>query len=195
MMIHEMSVKECHDALSRGRFARLACAKENQPYVVPIYYAYKKSADGGSYLYGFTTLGQKVQWMRANPLVCVEWDEVANFDRWESVIVFGCYEELSDTEEGGQVEQQTRAPIRATPLLDEVDERQEQMHAYELLREHANWWEPGYAAYAASGHLDNTQPFRALYYRIRIDRITGHRASPDASEKSDSLSSAPNRTC
>ena len=32
--------------------------------------------------------------MRANPLVCVEVDEVAAYDRWVSVIAFGRYEEL-----------------------------------------------------------------------------------------------------
>ena len=37
--------------------------------------------------------------MRANPLVCVEVDEVVSPQEWVSVIVFGRYEELPDTPE------------------------------------------------------------------------------------------------
>ena len=124
--------------------------------------------------------------MRVNPLVCVEWDEVSNYDRWESVIVFGRFEELSNNEEGGQFRQSTRAPMCATPLIDEADEKQDLRLAHQLLQAHANWWQPGYAAYAASTRRDQTQAFQALYYRIRIDSVTGHRASPDGDEKSQS---------
>ena len=35
--------------------------------------------------------------MRANPLVCVEEDEVVSSDKWASVIVFGRYEEIPDS--------------------------------------------------------------------------------------------------
>ena len=40
--------------LSRQEFGRLACAHQNRPYIVPIYFAYEPD-----HLYGFTTLGQK----------------------------------------------------------------------------------------------------------------------------------------
>jgi uncharacterized protein len=193
MVIDDMSKEECLSVLARGRIARLACALENQPYIVPIFYAYHKSADGESYLYGFTTLGQKVEWMRANPLVCVEWDEIATYNRWESIVVFGRYEELSDSEETEQGRRPTRAPMRASPLLDEADDGQHVMLAHKLLQAHTNWWQPGYAAYAASKHRDQTQEFKALYYRIRIDSVTGRRALPDADEKSNSDASASER--
>jgi nitroimidazol reductase NimA-like FMN-containing flavoprotein (pyridoxamine 5'-phosphate oxidase superfamily) len=42
MLIQEMTEAECLSAASRGRLARLACAHENQPYIVPIYFAYEK---------------------------------------------------------------------------------------------------------------------------------------------------------
>ena len=38
---------------------------------MPIYFAYH---DG--YLYSFSTVGRKIEWMRGNPLVCLETDEV-----------------------------------------------------------------------------------------------------------------------
>ena len=41
------------------------------------------------------------------------------------------------------------------------------------------WWEPGSAARAASDHRDPHAPQESIFYRIRIDRLSGHRASPD----------------
>jgi len=40
MLIREMTGEECRGMLGRASLARLACAHENQPYVVPIYFAY-----------------------------------------------------------------------------------------------------------------------------------------------------------
>jgi len=184
MTIREMSEHECLEVLSRGRIARLACARDNQPYIVPIYYAYHMSAEGEAYLYGFTTLGQKILWMRANPRVCVEWDDIADYNQWMSVVVFGHFEELQDSAEGGN---EARLPMRATPVVTEAEAGQERTRAYELLRTYTDWWQPGFAAFAAHKHRDETQPFKALYYRIRIDSVTGHRASPDAPDPTAAL--------
>jgi nitroimidazol reductase NimA-like FMN-containing flavoprotein (pyridoxamine 5'-phosphate oxidase superfamily) len=68
--ILELTNDQCIKALTRLGFGRLACSHDNQSYVVPIYFAYRER-----YLYSFATLGQKIDWMRANPLVCVEADE------------------------------------------------------------------------------------------------------------------------
>ena len=40
MIIHEMTEDECRTALERVSFGRLACARDDQPYVVPIYFSY-----------------------------------------------------------------------------------------------------------------------------------------------------------
>ena len=55
MFIHE-TVDECSGALKETRLGRLACAQDNQPYIVPINFAFD-----GTYIYGFTTLGQKIE--------------------------------------------------------------------------------------------------------------------------------------
>lgn len=83
MFIHEMSRAECNEALSQAKFGRLACAHDNQPYVLPLNIAF----DGDSHLYCFTTIGQKVEWMRSNPLVCFEIDEVTNHNHWSMFFV------------------------------------------------------------------------------------------------------------
>jgi nitroimidazol reductase NimA-like FMN-containing flavoprotein (pyridoxamine 5'-phosphate oxidase superfamily) len=97
MVIREMNRDECEQVLARTRLARLGCAQDNQPYVVPVTLAYHRPEYGDPCLYGVTIPGQKVEWMRANPLVCVEVDDIAADDRWVSVVVNGRYEELPET--------------------------------------------------------------------------------------------------
>lgn len=153
MFIHEMSRAECYDALARTKFGRLACARNNQPYVLPLNLVF----DGNSYLYGFATLGQKVAWMRSNPSVCFEIDEVKNHNHWSSVIVFGRYEELPDKPEF--------ATARA--------------HAQECLQKRVMWWEP---AYISQEHRDKPHSVTPIFFRIKIENVTGHRANSDDSE-------------
>jgi nitroimidazol reductase NimA-like FMN-containing flavoprotein (pyridoxamine 5'-phosphate oxidase superfamily) len=91
MLIKEMTVKQCHEFLVRMDFGRLGCVHDNHPYVVPIYFAYEPDR-----LYGFSTLGRKIEWMRSNRSVCVEVDEVIGAT-WNCVIASGRYEELPNT--------------------------------------------------------------------------------------------------
>lgn len=91
MEVNEIAADECKIILERASLGRLGCSCQNQPYVVPIHFAYE-----GKYLYAFSTLGQKVKWMRANPKVCVQTDEIRNQAEWTSVIVYGEYEELAE---------------------------------------------------------------------------------------------------
>ncbi len=164
MLIQELTKSDCLGALAHARLGRLACARENQPYAVPIYFVYDRG-----YLYGFTTPGQKVEWMRSNPQVCVDVDEVDRArDEWTSIIVFGRYEEL--------------------PEMPEADA--ERLHAHVLLQQHGEWWEPGCAS---CKYRDPARPVTPVYYRIRIERITGRRAKGNLAEEigSKKLSSAP----
>jgi hypothetical protein len=90
MWIQDMSRQASIELLARARLCRLACAHEDQPYVTPMHCTYDDN-----HLYGFSTLGQKITWLRANPLVCVLVDEIVSPQDWASVIVFGKYEELN----------------------------------------------------------------------------------------------------
>jgi nitroimidazol reductase NimA-like FMN-containing flavoprotein (pyridoxamine 5'-phosphate oxidase superfamily) len=131
--------------------------------------------DGESYLYGFTTPGQKVQWMRANPRVCVEWDDVKGHDQWSSVVAFGRYEELPDPAAGVPA---TRLPMRSTFSATEDGEGRERLRAQQLLQEYRTWWQAGYAAYVARKEREGPAPFEPVYYRIHLERLTGYRATP-----------------
>jgi hypothetical protein len=119
---------------------------------VPVYFAYD---DHSLSLYSFATVGQKIEWMRANPLVCVEAEEVVSPQQWVSVIVVGRYEELPDSPEW----QSARAL------------------AYKLLQQTAMWWEPAYVTTIDGGGAQ--RPLVPVFYRIHVVRITGRRATPN----------------
>lgn len=190
MVIREMSRDECLLMLAGTKLARLGCAHENQPYVVPVTLVFHLEEGGEPILYGVTTPGQKVEWMRANPLVCVEADEVVSHDRWTSVVAFGRYEELPETP--ADADERLRAPERLlnyperSPRIGEGRTeteagRDERLRAFHLLKTHAAWWEPGWAAWVArAAHRDPADPYRILYYKIRIDRVTGHETTRDS---------------
>lgn len=149
MLIQEMTRQTSLDFLARTHMGRLGCSQALQPYVVPIYFTYHDDC-----LYSFSTVGQKVSWMRANPLVCVQADEVVSSRNWISVIAFGRFEELPD--------------VPAWSSQREL--------AYELLRTRAIWWEPGYAKTSLHGA---ERPLVPVFYRIHITGVTGHQACPE----------------
>lgn len=151
MLIKKMSEQECRETLARLSLGRLGCARDNQPYIVPIYFVCDK--DG---LYGFATFGQKIEWMRLNPKVCVQADEVRGNDNWTSVAVQGRYEELTDTAEYGK----------------------ERAKAQSLLQARATWWQTAYVASNIRNSADVASP---VYFRIRIEGLSGLSASPEGS--------------
>jgi uncharacterized protein len=185
MAIRPMRRDECLQMLATAKLARLACSHDNQPYVVPVYIAYQESPEGKPCLYGFTTAGQKVDWMRTNPLVCVEVDEAEAGDRWRSVIATGRYEELPEIPGGDDArmrlaERPRQAAEAALPDCEIDDER---MEAYRLLQTRIGWWQPGYAAWQARSHTDPKEQYVPIFYKIRIDQVSGHEATKDVRER------------
>jgi nitroimidazol reductase NimA-like FMN-containing flavoprotein (pyridoxamine 5'-phosphate oxidase superfamily) len=148
VQIEEVGRQASIELLSRLRLGRLACARDNQPYVTPFYYCYN---DG--YILSFSTVGQKIEWMRSNPRVCVQVDEIKGPQQWTCVIVFGRYEEL--------------------PHSPEWHQMREMVHS--LLEQYGNWWEPGFAQTIIGGAA---RPLVPVFFRIFIEQVTGHKASP-----------------
>jgi uncharacterized protein len=155
MLVSEMSRPECEELLARAGLGRLACARDNQAYIVPTYFA---STPG--YLYGFATMGQKIEWMRLNSLVCAEFDEVRSHIDWASVVVRGRYEEFPDSPQYSKQRQQAQA------MLEKVT---------------SFWWQTAIASGQTRQRFDRAI---TIFYCIHIDEITGRRASPDPVEQS-----------
>jgi nitroimidazol reductase NimA-like FMN-containing flavoprotein (pyridoxamine 5'-phosphate oxidase superfamily) len=182
MIVRELSKEECLRILAKTRLARLACASNNQPYVVPVYLAYHEPSVGEPCFYGYATVGQKVEWMRANPQVCIEVDEVTSYNRWTSVIAFGRYQELPDTSEpdvGYPPARHAGSHYQIVP--DEQPQAAERLFAYQILQSQALWWEPASTARAALADCDPAVSYVPILYKISIDRVTGHEATPDTS--------------
>lgn len=150
MIIHEMTQQEIKVLLGRTRIGRLACSYEGQPYIVPLSFAYNSV-----YLYSLTTAGQKVDWMRKNPKVCVQFDEVHTTNVWQSVLVIGRFEELTSDSQ-------------------HIDARNT---AHQLLSKSAEWWEPAFVRTVIRGQERALEP---VYFRIAISETTGHRATKTA---------------
>ena len=154
-MITELTTQESLGVLARTQLGRLACSKGLQPYVVPFYFAYQDKR-----LYGFSMPGQKLDWMRANPLVCVEADQMRR-EHWTTVVVFGRYKELPDTDET----------------------ESERALAVALLQKRPEWWEPGREKIAPCGPAPVTAAEVApVFYRIDIAKISGRRSGPESGE-------------
>jgi nitroimidazol reductase NimA-like FMN-containing flavoprotein (pyridoxamine 5'-phosphate oxidase superfamily) len=149
MRIVEISRKECIDLLNRVSIGRLACSKDDQPFVVPICFAHEKD-----HLYFFSTVGKKIQWMRKNPKVCLQVDEIAGRSRWASVVVIGSYVELDGRRHAAEIE-----------------------HAKELLGQRAEWWElPLVERREHSGDSS----LELVFFRVDIRSMTGLSGSPEA---------------
>lgn len=177
MKIREMGRDECLRALANAKVARLACARENQPYVIPVYLAFYQSDCGDPYLYGFATVGQKVDWMRANPSVCVEVDEIEDMDHWMSVVALGHFEELPNDPdqnvgraagaEALRLHEKAPSPVAST---------NEREFAYQLLQTREMWWEPATSARTLGGANPSNQ-VTPIFYKIRINEVSGFQTS------------------
>jgi nitroimidazol reductase NimA-like FMN-containing flavoprotein (pyridoxamine 5'-phosphate oxidase superfamily) len=152
MLITKLRTKECREFLERIGFGRLGCANNNRPYIVPVYFIYEHER-----LYFFSTVGQKIAWMRENPLVCLEADEIHAHDDWVSVIALGRYVEIPNTEE----------------------DRKGWEHAHSLFQKRSLWWQSGYTA---SQIRKQPKPAVPIFYCIVVEQLNGLRGSPDFSE-------------
>ena len=90
-MVGMLSPDEIEAILGRNKIGRIGCSVADRPYVVPITYAYD-----GAGVYCYSTLGRKIEVMRAQPRVCFQVDETDGISNWRCVIAEGTYEELRD---------------------------------------------------------------------------------------------------
>lgn len=147
MLIREMSRQECIDLVAENHIARLGCVRDGQPYVVPIQYAFAANR-----LYGFSMPGQKIDWMRATPRVCIQMDTATDRKDWRSVVIYGRYQELPVTKQW----------------------HRERMNAWSLLEQRVNWWEPG-GLKPGDQAITGSSPH--LFFEIEIDEVTGRAAT------------------
>jgi nitroimidazol reductase NimA-like FMN-containing flavoprotein (pyridoxamine 5'-phosphate oxidase superfamily) len=148
MLIHDLTFAQCVQLLQRNSVGHLGCAKDDEPYVVPIHYSFDAERH---VIYAVSTVGQKVEWMRANPRVCLTVDEITDKNHWTTVVLNGSYEEVGD--------------------LDADDSSEAQKRAQQLFQRRKEWWLPAMAKHSQA------PPRRLVVFQVRIDRMTGRRSS------------------
>jgi len=147
MLIRNLNRVECDEVLRRATLGRLACAQRGQPYIVPIHFSFD---DERACVYAFSAVGQKIDWMRENPKVCLEVEEILDKDRWTTVLVFGRYREIDNSEEDAETRRR----------------------AWERFQQRPEWWLPATAKVSSA-----PERHAIVVYRIEIDRVTGRRTS------------------
>ena len=149
MRIIAISQQECSELLKRVSIGRLACSLDNQPYVVPVAFAYEPGR-----IHIFSTVGKKIKWMRQNPKVCLQADEIGSRSNWSSVIVTGTYSELSEMQYPSQRE-----------------------HAMEKLAEYSEWWK---TPLAERREKTSDLAIETVFFRIDITSMSGLQTIPEA---------------
>ncbi len=144
-MLGTLNDTQIENLLSSQIIGRLACTDGKQPYVVPVTFKYD-----GKYIYGQTNKGRKLKILRKNPNVCFEVDRMTDMRNWESVIVYGKFEELGKDEA-----EEARVIFfnRIFPLMTSST-----IHAHE---------------HEVTGTVNDSTRVKYVMYRIKIEKITG----------------------
>jgi len=144
-MLGHLEIAQINNILSSQVVGRLACTDGKQPYIVPMTYYYD-----GKYIYGQTNEGAKLKILRKNPNVCFELDIMTDMRNWQSVIVYGEFEELNDKEAG---KARTILFEHVFPLLTSST-----IHSFE---------------HEVTEKVNDTTRIKYIMYRIKIKEVTG----------------------
>jgi nitroimidazol reductase NimA-like FMN-containing flavoprotein (pyridoxamine 5'-phosphate oxidase superfamily) len=93
-VITTLSVEEARALLRSARLARLGCIAGDEPYVVPVNYVFDDQC-----AISHSLPGRKITAMRERPRVCLQVDEVKDQFNWKSVLAYGTFEEIVNTDE------------------------------------------------------------------------------------------------
>lgn len=84
---------EMDNLLHSQLIGRLACLQGDEPYIVPMAYAYE-----GNQILGQTSPGLKLNILRQHPKLCFEVDQMIDLRNWKSVVLFGTFREIQETQ-------------------------------------------------------------------------------------------------
>lgn len=144
-MLGELNPDQIEKLLHGQMIGRIGCSANGITYVVPVTYAYD-----GKHIYAHSKDGMKIQMMRMNPMICFEVDQMEDMANWQSVIVWGTYEELKNHDQEFGLKQLTS---RFQPhTISETS-----MPSHEIPESHQN----------------DSGPYKTVVFRIEIKVKTG----------------------
>jgi len=92
-MIGNLSEEGIEHVLKYQLLGHIGSHDNDKTYIVPICYAYYENC-----IYARTFEGIKITMMRNNPKVCFQVEHLENMGKWQSVICWGEFEELTDVD-------------------------------------------------------------------------------------------------
>ena len=144
-MVGELNYNQIKNVLSSQAVGRLGCSDGKQPYIIPVTYAYD-----GKHIYGQVIEGTKLKLLRKNPKVCFEVDIITNMANWQSVLVYGVFEEVKNADA-----KKAREFLfdRVFPLMTSST-----VHPF---------------GHEEKGKVNDSTRIKPVMYRIKISKITG----------------------
>ena len=112
-MSRPLTKTETLQLLNHSTLGHLGCVLNDEPYVVPINYIFE---DGS--IYSHSLPGMKIDAMRAKSRVCLQVEQVESEFDWQSVMVFGDFEEIRASSEREKV---LRKLLARFPFLTPVE--------------------------------------------------------------------------
>jgi len=113
-MLAKLNESQVEELLKSQLIGRIGCHANDVTYVVPVNYFYD-----GVCIYAHSAKGMKIDMMRSNPQVCFEVDDIKSVINWQSVILWGKFEEIEDLDE--KVEVMQKLTDRIVPFLTTDD--------------------------------------------------------------------------
>lgn len=110
-MLGTLSEQQIEELLKRQLIGRLGCSANGITYIVPINYVYRDNT-----IFAHSAEGKKIDMMRKNPSVCFQVDNIQTVFKWQSVVAWGRFEEITDLDEKQQAMQ--GLIHRIMPLID-----------------------------------------------------------------------------
>lgn len=145
-MLGELNEKQVDHVLRAEVIGRIGCHADGITYVVPVTYVYD-----GTDIYGHSAArGMKIEMMRKNPDVCFEVDSMQNMANWQSVIVWGKFEEIIKKKE--QQQAMKKLIDRIMPLMTS---------------------ETAQPTHGLKKHVQDTGKQEMILYRIKLYKKTG----------------------
>ena len=144
-MLGELTEVQINNLLASQVVGRMACTDGKRPYIVPVIYVFD-----GKYIYGQSREGMKLNMLWNNPEVCFEVDTMTDVANWQSVVVYGKFEELA-----GEVADHERRYLfnRVMPIMTTSV-----VHAHQ---------------HDVTTEMDDSNRIKQVMYRITIREKTG----------------------
>ncbi|AIE86594.1 pyridoxamine 5'-phosphate oxidase family protein [Fimbriimonas ginsengisoli] len=92
-MIKVLPEAEIWEVVDSCAHAHLGCYANGKSYVVPVSFV-----RDGNRIFGLTSAGLKIDMMRENPKVCLQFEEITSLTMWRSAILWGQFQELEGAE-------------------------------------------------------------------------------------------------